>query len=149
MAVEALTDTQINNINSSNGEVYVRIAGRGVTLEGKAVSGEFADVQTTIAWTKARSQEAVFGVLATNPTKVPYDNSGIAAVGSALRGVLEIGVVNRHFTSDDPDLPRVTTPTSLSVPTADKNARELNNVRGEALISGAVQNVRLQVDIAV
>ena len=149
VAVTELTESQKNNIISSNGEIYVEIAGRGVTLQGMVVSGEFADVQTTLAWTKARSQEAVFAVIATNPTKVPYTNAGIASIGSALLGVLRAGVKIRHFSGDNPDLPSVTTPTSLSVSTADKNARILRNVIGNAQLAGAIHTVLGDINIEV
>lgn len=149
VSVSALSGSEIDNIAASNGEVYIRIAGRGVTQKGKAVSGEFADVQTTIAWTNARTQEAVFAVLATEPRKVPYTNAGIARVSSAMLGVLKAGVKNGHFSSDDPDLPRVTAPTSRSVSTADKNNRILRNVIGNALLAGAIHTVLGDITLEV
>jgi hypothetical protein len=144
-----LTSNEIDNIIANHGNVHIEIAGIGVTQEGKAVSGEFADVQTTIDWTKARVQEAVFSALATTPNKVPYTNAGIAQITGPFLGVLQTGVTNGHFSGDDPELPRVTAPTSSQVSQADKNDRILRNVIGEARLAGAIHKAILQVNLSV
>ena len=149
LAFSDLTNSEVDNIEASNANSYVEIAGRGATLEGKAVSGEFADVATTMAWAKARSQEAVAGVILTTPTKVPYTNSGISSIKSAFLGVLNTGVDNAHFSGDVAGSPSVTAPLSTAVPVADKNGRILRNVIGEAIIAGAIHKTILQINLAV
>ena len=118
-----------------------------MTQTGASVEGEFMDVQTTLDWTQIRIQEDVFGAKATTPTKIPYTDGGIAIITSAVLGRLRIGVTNGHFSPDDPNLPRVTAPKSLDVPVADKNARILRNVVGEAILAGAIHQTIVQVNV--
>lgn len=147
-----LPSGDINNITGENGNVYVDIGNRDVVLDGKSVEGEFADVETTLAWTKARVQEAVFAVITTTTTKIPYDDEGIALIQAATLGVLRTGVRNRHFSGDNPDFPRVLVPTAAFVRAnlpADFEARVLRNVIGEAKLSGAIHSTIQQVLISV
>ncbi len=149
-----LTTAEITNIagdgeNNSGfgGNVYVEIASRGAILYGKSAEGEFTDVETTILWTKARVGEAVFGVIATTPTKVPYDIGGINAVGGAVLGVLNTGVPIGHFTADVP--PTVTLPSAADISINDKNTRVLRNVVGNAKLAGAIHKAFVQVNVSV
>lgn len=138
----------INNIILNNGNVHLEIAGRGNTEPGKAVSGEFMDIQTTIDWAKARVQEAVFGAISTSPTKVPGTNAGIAQVTAPFLGVLKQGVIIGHFSGDDPEFPRVRAPLASERTLADRQDRILRDVIGEALFSGAIHNVLLQLNLS-
>jgi len=142
-----LNTTQLTNLEDNNADTYVFTKGRGVTWTGKSVEGEFMDVQTTIDWTQSRIGEAVFAIIATTPTKVPFDDSGIASVKTEALGVLLAGVTNGHFTDDNPLFPRVTVPKGTDVSTADKNSRILRNVLGEAILQGAIHQVIVQVNI--
>jgi hypothetical protein len=129
------------------GNVHVEIAGRGFIMYGKSASGEFADVEQTILWTKARTAEDVFGAIATTPTKVPYTNAGISVVAGKVKGRLDRGVTNGHFSPDEP--PTVTYPKSTEVDEADKNARVLRNVIGNAKLAGAIHKAYVQVNVTV
>jgi len=152
VATSDLQTGDINNVVAQNGNVYVEIASRGVTLDGKSVEGEFADVETTMAWAKARVQEAVFSVIATTPTKIPYEDDGIAALQAASQGVMRAGVKIRHFSGDDPAYPRTRVPTAAEVRAnlpADVTSRVLRNVISEAKISGAIHSTVQSVLISV
>lgn len=155
VAFSDLTSSEIDiivgteTVAGNNGNVYVEIASRGITLSGKAVSGEFADVETTMAWAKARVQEATFVAIATQPGKLPYTNAGIAVVDSSFLGVLLTGVKNGHFSGDDPTSPSVTGPSVSGVPAVDKQNRVLRNRRGEAIFAGAIHSTILQLDLRV
>ena len=141
-----LTGAQKANIKSSGGSYYVEIGGSGRT-QTQSVEGEFMQVQTTIDWTKARVQEAVFGVLASTPTKVDLDSVGIGTVLSAFKGVLDRGVTNGHYTRDFN--PTAVAPASEDIETADKNAGILRNVIGVARLALAIRQVYLRVDLTV
>jgi len=143
-----LQEGEIDNIVKNNGNVHIEIAGVGVSQEGKAVSGEFMDIQTTIDWVKARSQEAVFGALASAP-KVSGTNAGIAQVSAPFLGVLLQGVKGAHFSGDDPELPRVRTPTASERQLADRQNRLLRDVIGEAIFANAIHKVLLQINLSV
>lgn len=150
--VDDLTSGEITNIagdGESNdgfgGNVHVNIASRGVFLYGKTTGGDFFDVQTTLDWTFFRVGEAVFGLLATVPTKVPFTNFGITQVQNEVKGVLDTGVTNGHFSGDTP--PVVSVPDISEVSTADKNARTLRNVIGTAVLAGAVHKTFVRVEV--
>ena len=152
--VDDLTSGQITNIagdGESNagfgGNVYVDIASRGVFLYGQTTGGDFFDVQTTLDWTYFRVSEAVFGLLATTPTKIPFTNFGITSVQNEVKGVLDTGVTNGHFSGDVP--PTVSVPDVSEVSTADKNARTLRNVIGNAVLAGAIHKTFVRVEVGV
>ena len=142
-----LTSAQQTNLKNSNADFLTETSGRSTTNTGKSVEGEFMDVQTTLDWTASRTQEDVFAALATTPTKIGYDNEGIAIIQAAVLGRLRIGITNWHFSADDPNLPSVTVPNALDVSQADKNARILRNVVGEALLRGAIHDVRVRINV--
>lgn len=144
---DALSSGQVANVIAFNGNTYTEIGGRGFIQNGTSAEGEFMDVQTTIDWTQARTQEAVFGRIATTPTKVPFTNAGIASIANEVLGVLSTGVGIGHFTSDTP--PTVSAPNSSDVSEADKNARVLRNVIGEAKLAGAIHSTIIQVNVTV
>lgn len=141
-----LTDAEITNIQSFNGNVDTIVGGRSFTQNGTSAEGEFIDVQTTIDWTQARVQEAVFARIATTPTKVPFTNAGIASISNEVLGVLNTGVGIGHYSTDQP--PTVTAPTSLTVTEADKNARILRDVVGTAKLAGAIHSTIIQINVA-
>lgn len=141
-----LTDGEITNIQSFNGNVNTIVGGRSFTQNGTSAEGEFMDVQTTIDWTEARVQEAVFGRIATTPTKIPYINAGIASISNEVLGVLNTGVGIGHYSTDRP--PTISAPTALTVTEADKNARILRDIVGTAKLAGAIHNTIIQVNVA-
>ncbi len=149
-----LTTAQINNIAGDGdtsvgfgGNVHVPMASRGAFLYGNTTGGDFFDVQTTIDWTFFRVGEAVFGLLATTPTKIPFTNFGITQVQNEVKAVLDTGVTNGHFSGDTP--PTVSVPDISAVSTADKAARTLRNVIGIAVLAGAVHKTFVRVEVGV
>lgn len=142
-----LNTTQLVNLEDNNADTFVFTKGRGVVWLGQSVEGEFMDVQTTLDWTQSRVGEAIFAPLATTPTKVGFDNQGISTLSAAGLGVMRQGVTNAHFLGDDPAFPRVSTPKSTNVSTANRNARILPDVLYEAVIQGAIHKVIVQVNL--
>jgi hypothetical protein len=145
--VNPLNTTQLTNLVANNSETYVFTKGRGVTWTGKSVEGEFMDVQTTLDWLQSRIGERIFAVIATNPTKVGFDDAGIASVSAEGLGLMREGVTNAHLLGDDPDFPRATVPRSTDVSTADRNNRILRNVLFEGILQGAIHQVIVQVNV--
>ena len=144
-----LTSAQRDGAIASGADVYISTGGRGTTVTGASVEGEFMDFQTTIDWTTSRIQEDVFAPMATTPTKIPYTDAGIAVIKAAVLGRLKIGVTNWHFSGDDPTLPSVDVPRSRDVSTADRSARNLRNVRGRAIYASAIHKVFVTVNVTV
>ncbi len=142
-----LTDGEITSLESYNGNSNTIIGGRSFTQEGTSAEGEFMDVQTTIDWTEFRTQEAVFGRIATTATKIPGTNAGIGSIVNEVLGVLNSGVGIGHYTSDFP--PTVTAPNSSQRTEADRNARILRDVVGQAKLAGAIHSTIIQVNVTV
>jgi len=140
-----LSSAEITGLQASGCDAHISAGGRGVTINGASVEGEFMDVQSTIDWTETRVKEDVFTVMATS--EVSYTDEGIAVIKGAVQGVLLVGVDNNHFSSDDPNLPKTTAPTALSATSADRNARILRNVVGEARLAGSVHHAIIQVNV--
>ncbi len=142
-----LNSSQQANLDTGNSEYLTSVGGLNISNNGQSVQGEFMDVQTTLDWTSSRIQEDVFAALATTPTKVALTNAGIAIIKAAVLGVLKRGVTNGHYTDDNPLLPKVDVPDSTAISTADRNARILRNVIGEAQLAQAIHEVLVQVNV--
>lgn len=142
-----LNTNQLDNLKANSSDVFITVQGLDVTLNGKSVQGEFMDIQTTLDWTQSRVGEAVFGSIANAGTKLPFDDSGIAVTKADVRGVLDRGGANGHFSEDDPAFPSVSVPKSVDVSTADKNSRTLRDVVGRAKLQGAIHAVFVQVNV--
>lgn len=143
-----LNTNQLTNLEANNSDTFTTTKGRGVVWLGQSVEGEFMDVQTTLDWLQSRIGEAVFTPIATTPTKLGFDNAGIAVVKTAVNSVMIQGVENAHLLGDDPASPSVTVPKSTDVSTADRNSRTLNNVIANGIIQGATHRVNVQVNVA-
>jgi hypothetical protein len=143
-----LNTNQLTNLEANNSDTFTTTKGRGVVWLGQSVEGEFMDVQTTLDWLQSRIGEAVFTPIATTPTKLGFDNAGIAVVKTAVNSVMIQGVENAHLLGDDPASPSVTVPKSTDVSTADRNSRTLNNVIANGIIQGAIHRVNVQVNVA-
>jgi hypothetical protein len=102
-----------------------------------------------IDWLKARCTEVVYQILVSN-LKVPYTDAGIAAVQNALTQPLKAGqnVGGISPTAFDENKNQIggfyiTVPRLQDIPTADKTARTLNNVKFTAFLAGAIHVVRV------
>lgn len=149
IATSPLNTGQLANIEANGADAYTETKGRGVVWLGRSVEGEFMDVQTTIDWVQSRMGERLFAVIASTPTKVGFDDAGIASLKAEGLGLLREGVAANHFLGDDPDFPRVTVPRSTDVSTTDRNNRILRGYLAEAIIQGAIHKVIVQVALSV
>jgi len=131
----ALTPTEKANLRAKNYTVYENTSQRSHTLDGKSASGEFVDVTRFLDWVRVRIQEAI-ATVELNAERVPYTDGGIASLAAQVSKIMDLGVIAGGF-SNSP-YPTVTAPKAADVPTADKTARTLNNVRWAATLAGAI-----------
>ena len=143
---DSLTASEKTNIELSGGSYYIDF-GSGGRTQTRSAEGEFMRVQTTIDWTKARVQEDVFGGLSNTATKIDLDTTGIGTVEGLVKGRLDIGVINGHFTGDFN--PTVSSPNPEDIEENDKNAGILRNVKGVAKLAQAIRQVFIQIDLTV
>ena len=108
--------------------------------------GEFIDIVRGVDWLTSRIQEFVYSVLV-NSNKVPYTDSGIAAIEAEIRRALQLGIGN-NFIANDP-APTVTVPKSTNVPSNDKAQRILRNVKFQATLAGAIHAVNITGTVTV
>ena len=144
-STDALLVSKKDIVHGKNANTYCTVSGVDVTEEGKVASGEFIDVTIGLDWVEANIQAAVFGALVALG-KLPYDDSGIQAVGSIVRGVLVqaagMGILQL-------DSIQVTVPRYADIPVADRTARRLPDVKFTALLQGAIQTVQIRGTVSV
>jgi hypothetical protein len=148
-----LTATQRANLDAKAVNWYETIAGVNVTLEGSTSGPSYIDIVRGRDWLEARLGERIFGALARS-NKIPYTDAGIAVIEGIVRGVLRDAIaagllLEQPATETQAESPRVTVPTLASVPTNDKAARILRNVKFDAILQGAIQSVEISGNIAV
>jgi len=137
VAVYPLTSGERTAILNKNGNIYTLTGGVNITEQGKVASGEYIDIMRGLDWLEARIQEAIFGQLVAN-RKIGFTDEGIALVENALKGVLALAEGQGVLT---PGLTTTTVPKAVDVPTAEKAARNLPDVKFEAVLQGAIHTV--------
>lgn len=141
VVADNLNPTQIGNILSNNGNIYVIIGGNGTTLYGIAPGGEFFDVTIFLDWLASTIQTGIIAV-ETDPLnlKIPYTNKGIAMLENPIRGALQEGQDNQGLAAGW----TVFAPDVNSVPEIDKRDRTLNNTGFNAVLAGAINKINIQ-----
>jgi hypothetical protein len=133
---DAWTAANLTTLNTNNTNYYVEVNSVSLTYPGKMHGGEWIDVTRDVDWLEARMAERLLA-LQVNNDKVPFTNVGISMIGNEVRGQLAeavaAGVIDANWT--------VTLPDVLSVPSADRTARNLTGVEFEARLAGAVHTV--------
>lgn len=146
IAYSDLSSTQSNNVLAKKANTYTYVGGVGITQAGTVSQGEYIDIVRGVDWLTSTIQTYVYSILVNNP-KVPYTDAGITAVEAQIRRALSQGITN-NFISADPE-PTVTVPKAANVSYADKAARILRNVRFQATLAGAIQQIRIQGTVTV
>lgn len=142
VSADALTSTERTNLLGKNVGIYVSIAGRNVTREGKVASGEWIDKVRGLHWLEARISEDIFTLLADAPTKLPYTNAGAEAVRATVQARLENGVAIGFLASDP--APAVTVPDVSTISSTVKATRKLPDVEFTATVAGAIHAVEIK-----
>jgi len=119
---------------------YSSIAGVDVTYNGRAANGGWIDTYIGALWLEKRIQEAIFASLVANE-KLPYDNAGIAAIGSTLYTVLQ-QAENQGVISSSPKF-TVNVPLASSVSPIDRSNRILNGISFTAYSGAGINRVQI------
>ncbi len=146
VAVTRLTATQRTNALAKYMNVYESVAGRNVTNNGTVGGNEYIDVIRFRDWLEANIAADVYVVLAQNK-KLPFTDSGIAAVQAIILARLNAGVAVGGL-SNNPK-PVVTVPLAANVSTGDKAARTLTGVGFTATLAGAIQAASISGVVAL
>lgn len=155
ITVDALTDTQIKNGTDKFANVYTTIGGVNIIQNGTVAANEWIDNIIFIDWLEARIIESVYGGLVNND-KIPFTDAGIAAIQSLITEPLELGQTRGGISPLAKDSEGnqiggfvVTVPKLEDVPTADRIARNLPDVKFTAWLAGAIQSTRINGIVTV
>lgn len=146
IALLPLTTTQQNTIEGKGGNVYVKISGIGVTINGILSGGDFIDITRGVDWLAARMQERIFGVLV-NADKIPYTDAGVSLLEKEVKAQLT-EAVDVGLLASDPE-PTTTVPKVADVPIADRVARIAPDIDFEAILAGAIHEVPITGRVSV
>lgn len=141
VTVDNLTPTQSTNVLAKNANTYEAVGGVNITSNGTVASGEFIDVIRDIDWLTARIQERVYQSLVNLP-KIPFTDTGIAIIESAVRAQL-LQAVSAGVLSNDP-APTVQVPRARDVAPNDKANRLLPDVKFFGTLAGAIHSVQIR-----
>ena len=152
---ENFSDTQRATITDRNSNYYDLRGGVGFLFDGRQASGNFFDTIRFSLWAKARTAEAIFGLLKRKSDlgqKVPQSDSGDEMVRQAIfNGMINVGTRRGAIlTAEDgaPDPVVRIVPRSQRT-TNDLAQRILRDVEVEFTYSGAVQDVRVRVFVQI
>lgn len=135
-----VTTAKETELRAAYANQYSSIAGVDVTYNGRAANGGWIDTYIGALWLEKRIQEAIFASLVANE-KIPYDNAGIAAIGSTLYTVLQ-QAENQGVISSSPKF-TVNVPLASSVSPIDRSNRILNGISFTAYSGAGINRVQI------
>lgn len=145
--VSVFTETQRTNLISRNGNGYEAVAQLFVTFNGTCSDGEFMDAIVGDDWVKANMQAACFNVMATTPGKVPYEDTGVSLLVSAITGILRQAQAMKIY-AKTPDI-NVVAGKVASQSDSDKGNRIFRDINWTATRSGAIQTLIVQGTVSL
>lgn len=154
LVADDLTQAEYSNATSHGASCYVTYGVISQVQKGQTsgfvAPGAHAFMDTIFVRDRLESdiQNAVLAVLAPQVGKLPYNNSGIAAVAGAA-----IGVCNQYVTKQMLEPFNVgtdwTIPDISEIAPAEKTARNLPGITANLTGTGAIQSVAMTVNITV
>lgn len=133
-----LTGAEIGAIESKSGNFFITTNGVSTTFWGTTGVGEYIDVAHGSDWMRARTQERFFALLV-GVEKLAYTQAGLDAAAAELRAQFKEGVDAGFIDGTSPIVIEV--PELADIDAADKAARNLPGIRGQARLAGAVNTI--------
>lgn len=140
----ALTSTEMKALVESNLNYFITVGSKNISMNGKTMAGEWADIIRFRDWLKNDMQVRVVNLFITTP-KVPYTDSGIALVQNQMIAALKAGqdaggVAEDEFDEDGNVIPGYVTsvPLSASLSASEKASRKLKKCTFKARLAGAI-----------
>ena len=148
--VSGLEDTEIEDVLDKNGNVIIKKSGVEFVVEGKTVGGQYADITRSEDFLKARIEEEVLSTLI-NAGKIPYTETGISQVVSAIESAFEMAYDNGIIAEDEDGEAEfeVNAPSIDDTTETDRSNRVLPNVEAVARLAGAIHKIKLNVTLEV
>ena len=143
------TNAEITALGNASMNYFTTVGSKNITLGGKVMAGEWADVIRFRDWQKNDMQVRVANVFMNTP-KVPYNDAGIALVHNAMiasltEGQLNGGIAQNEFDEDGNAIPGFLTsvPTAASITATQKASRKLIGCTFKARLAGAIHLTEL------
>jgi hypothetical protein len=126
---------------------FTNVSGVSITEKGFVSSSpNFIDIIRGDDFTQVRLQEGLFSLLVAS-NKVPYTNDGLNIIRGKINEVIQVSI-NQGIYADSP-APVITIPTVAGISDADKETRVLKDITVDVVRSGAVNTVRLTVNVEI
>ena len=145
----AFTAKEMRKLENSNVNFFITVGSKNVTMNGKVLGGEWADIIRFRDWLKNDMQVRVVNLFTDTP-KVPYTDSGIALIQNAMLASLKAGqnvggIAQSEYADDGTEIPGYITyvPTAASIPAAVKATRKLTGCTFAAKLEGAIHFAEL------
>lgn len=144
-----LTSTEMKALAEANLDYFITVGNKNITMNGKVVAGEWADVIRFRDWLKNDMQVRVVNLFVARP-KVPYTDSGIGLVQNQMIASLKSGqdrggIAEEEFDEDGNSIPGYTTsvPLASSLTASEKASRRLTKCKFKARLAGAIHFAEL------
>lgn len=145
----ALTTTEMKSLADNSLNYFITVGNKNISMNGKVLAGEWADVIRFRDWLKNDMQVRVVNLFVTRP-KVPYTDPGISLVQNQMIASLKAGqdaggIAPEEFDEDGNSIPGYTTsvPLASSLTASEKASRTLRNCKFSARLAGAIHFAEL------
>ena len=139
--MKALSDANLN--------YFITVGNKNISMNGKVIGDEWADVIRFRDWLKNDMQVRVVNLFITRP-KVPFTDSGIGLVQNQMLASLKAGqdvggIAEEEFDEDGNSIPGYTTsvPLAASLTASQRASRKLINCKFKARLAGAIHVAEL------
>lgn len=139
-----LSDAEVAALEEACINFYTTVGSRDLTMGGKVLGDEWADVIRFRDWLKNDMQVRLAKVFASNP-RVPYTDAGIALLHSAMRASLTEGQNRGGIAADEYDannnrIPGFETyvPAASSISAEQRATRRITGLKFKAKMPGAI-----------
>lgn len=144
IAPSELTTDEMDALVKANLNYFVTVGSKNVTLNGKTMAGEWADVIRFRDWLKNDMQVRVVNVFMQN-AKVTFNDGGIGLVQNAMLESLRAGqnvggIADDEFDADGGTIPgfEVRVPSAADLSAEDRASRKLAGLKFRARIASAI-----------
>lgn len=146
----ALSTSDMKELETADLNYFIRVGNKNITMNGKVLGGEWADIIRFRDWLKNEMQVRVVNLFIVNP-KIPYTDSGIALIQNTMievlkRGQYKGGIAEDEFDEDGNKIPGFVTsvPLSASLTASEKQSRILKDCKFKARPAGAIHLVEIK-----
>lgn len=149
-----ITSTEKTLIERGNLNYFVTVGNKNITMNGKVIGDEWADLIRFRDWLKNDMQLRVVNLFITSP-KIPYTDSGIALVQNQMLASLKAGqaaggIAETEYDEDGNAIPGYVTsvPLASSLTDSERASRKLRKCNFKARIAGAIHFAELKGTLA-